>query len=230
MPTINNYRRFSKRNFQSCVCPICREYFEAKKFCQSARSTLHRCCARCPTTEGCVQTTVGTASATRRATSNSQANDEQRAAIDRFNEATEVYEPHRKLYKHQDEQYRLMKDTLAADHAMLVADFSPYGATALQLTQDESRQAVTQVLHVVVIRRSSKERSTTTTGTSIAIRHQYFVQILICIAAGTDLKFYYFDLVVQFGSMNDYAFMKTALVVNFTLLKRLFFKKKKQSA
>lgn len=61
---------FSKRNFQSCVCPICREYFEAKKFCQSARSTLHRCCARCPTTEGCVQTTVGTASATRRATSN----------------------------------------------------------------------------------------------------------------------------------------------------------------
>jgi hypothetical protein len=40
------------------------------------------------------------------------------------------------LYKHQDEQYRLMNTD---DHAMIVFDFSPYNATALQLTQEESR-------------------------------------------------------------------------------------------
>jgi hypothetical protein len=63
--------------------------------------------------------------------------------------------------KHQDEQYRLMNTD---DHAMIVFDFSPYNATALQLTQEESRQAGMQVLHVVVIRSSTKARSTTTTG------------------------------------------------------------------
>jgi hypothetical protein len=145
------------------VCPICREFFESKKFCQLARSNLHKNCAHCPTAIGCdveCDHCAGDASCV----AEREAMPEQRAAIDRFDEAKATYEPHRALYKHQDEQYRLMKDNLTDNHAMIVFDFSPYNATALQLTQEESRRSGMQVLHVVVIRSSTKARSTTTTG------------------------------------------------------------------
>jgi hypothetical protein len=135
---------------------------------------------------------------------------EQRAAIDRFDEAKATYEPHRALYKHQDEQYRLMKDNLTDDHAMIVFDFSPYNATALQLTQEESHRSGMQVLHVVVIRRSTKARSTTTTGVFRSFVRCHFH--IFATAGGNDLKFHYIDFVLESGSTNDYAFLKTALV------------------
>ena len=135
---------------------------------------------------------------------------EQRAAIDRFDEAKATYEPHRALYKHQDEQYRLMKDNLTDNHAMIVFDFSPYNATALQLTQEESRRSGMQVLHVVVIRSSTKARSTTTTGVFRSFVRCHFH--IFGTAGGNDLKFHYIDFVLESGSTNDYAFLKTALV------------------
>jgi hypothetical protein len=96
------------------------------------------------------------------------ATSDQRAAIERFVEAKAAFEPHRALYKHQDEQYRAMKDNLGHEKAMVVFDFSPYNATALRLTQEESRRSGMQVLHIVVIRRAGHV-STTTTCTSNVI-------------------------------------------------------------
>jgi hypothetical protein len=198
-----------QRDFQSCVCPICREFFESKKFCQLVRSNLHKNCARCPTASGCdVECDHCAVDAT--CVAENAATPEQRAAIDRFDEAKATYEPHRALYKHQDEQYRLMKDNLTDDHAMIVFDFSPYNATALQLTQEESRRSGMQVLHVVVIRRSTKARSTTTTGVFRSFVRCHFH--IFGTAGGNDLKFHYIDFVLESGSTNDYAFLKTALV------------------
>jgi hypothetical protein len=121
---------------------------------------------------------------------------------------------HIALYKHQDEQYRLIKDNLTDDHAMIVFDFSPYNATALQLTQEESRRSGMQVLHVVVIRSSTKARSTTTTGVFRSFVRCHFH--IFATAGGNDLKFHYIDFVLQSGSTNDYAVLKTALVIHST--------------
>jgi hypothetical protein len=158
----------SQRDFQSCICPICREYVESKKYSTLVRSILHRNCTRCPPDCGdhddnndCDHCAGDSSCDVEQ-----QATEEQRDALKRFDEAKAAYEPHRELYKHQDKQYRTMKDTLTDDHAMIVCDFSPYNATALQLTQEESRQSGMQVLHIVVIRRSTKDVSATSTGTT----------------------------------------------------------------
>jgi hypothetical protein len=70
------------------------------------------------------------------------ATSDQRAAIERFVEAKAAFEPHRALYKHQDEQYRAMKDNLGHEKAMVVFDFSPYNATQLEGARRERAFAV----------------------------------------------------------------------------------------
>jgi hypothetical protein len=97
---------------------------------------LHRQCARCPTTEGCLQDCAHCA-ADSTCAAERDATPDQRAVIDRHDEAKAAFEPHRALYKHQDEQYRAMKENLTDEHAMVVFDFSPYNATVVVDVVDE---------------------------------------------------------------------------------------------
>lgn len=91
--------------------------------------------------------------------------DDKKEMLAKFREASSVFWPHRLLYTHQNEQYRVMKNELGDDEAMIVWDFSPYDFLSREMTMAETRAPSIKVLHVAVIRKvASAADATTTTG------------------------------------------------------------------